>query len=265
MKINNILIDTNKTNVMGILNLTEDSFYDGGSYTSLDKALFHCEQMIDDGAAIIDVGGESTRPGYIKISNEEEISRVVPVIEGIVKRFDIPLSVDTYKVEVAKEALKAGASMVNDIWGGRQSDEMLELVAKSHVAYCLMHNCESSFENYELVIDDLKSMLDKALLLGIEKESIILDPGVGFAKTKECELDCIAHIDEFKINGLPVLLGTSNKSCINYVTGAAIDKRLPGTLATTALAVMNKIEFVRVHDVKANVDFIKMYSNLLER
>lgn len=245
--------DENKTYIMGILNTTPDSFSDGGQHNSFDAALFRTEKMIKDGADIIDVGGESTRPGYTIISDAEEIERTAKVIEAISKRFDIPVSVDTYKSAVAEEAIKAGASLVNDIWGFKKDCKMAELVKMSGVSCCLMHNRENS--DYTDLIRDVKSELTESVNIarsaGIEDNKIIIDPGVGFGKTYEQNLSVIKNLGEFKM-GYPVLLGASRKSVIGITLDLDADKRLEGTLVTTVMAVMSGCMFVRVHDVLEN-------------
>ena len=206
----------NHTYVMGILNVTPDSFSDGGKFNNIDSALKHTEQLINDGADIIDVGGESTRPNYTKISDEEEIERVVPVIEKIKADFDVPVSIDTYKSKVAAAAVGAGADLVNDIWGLKYDKNMAEVIAKSGAACCLMHNREKAEYNsfVEDVLDDLRETIAIAKKAGIADDKIILDPGVGFAKSYEQNLIITNNVDRLNELGYPVLLGTSRKSMI---------------------------------------------------
>ena len=187
----------NHTYVMGILNVTPDSFSDGGKFNNIDSALKHTEQLINDGADIIDVGGESTRPNYTKISDEEEIERVVPVIEKIKADFDVPVSIDTYKSKVAAAAVGAGADLVNDIWGLKYDKNMAEVIAKSGAACCLMHNRERAEYNsfVEDVLDDLRETIAIAKKAGIADDKIILDPGVGFAKSYEQNLIITNNVD----------------------------------------------------------------------
>lgn len=200
----------NHTYVMGILNVTPDSFSDGGKFNNIDSALKHTEQLINDGADIIDVGGESTRPNYTKISDEEEIERVVPVIEKIKADFDVPVSIDTYKSKVAAAAVGAGADLVNDIWGLKYDKNMAEVIAKSGAACCLMHNREKAEYNsfVEDVLDDLRETIAIAKKAGIADDKIILDPGVGFAKSYEQNLIITNNVDRLNELGYPVLLGT---------------------------------------------------------
>ncbi len=263
---NQDFLEEGHTYVMGILNVTPDSFSDGGRYNHLDAALKHTEQMIKDGAAIIDVGGESTRPGHEKITDQEEIDRILPVIEKIKQEFSVPVSLDTYKAAVAKEGIQAGADLLNDIWGLQYDPVMGKIVADSGVAYCLMHNRDKITEEMDadLFIEQMKEDAKRALDAGIKKERIILDPGVGFAKTQEQNLMTIANLDRLKALGYPVLLGTSRKSVIGYVLDVPTDKRLVGTLATSAVAVQTGCMFVRVHDVKENVELIQMLERIRE-
>lgn len=263
---NQEFLEEGHTYVMGILNVTPDSFSDGGRYNHLDAALKHTEQMIKDGAAIIDVGGESTRPGHEKITDQEEIDRILPVIEKIKQEFSVPVSLDTYKAAVAKEGIQAGADLLNDIWGLQYDPAMGKIVADSGVAYCLMHNRDKITEEMDadLFIEQMKEDAKRALDAGIKKERIILDPGVGFAKTQEQNLMTIANLDRLKALGYPVLLGTSRKSVIGYVLDVPTDKRLVGTLATSAVAVQTGCMFVRVHDVKENVELIQMLERIWE-
>ncbi|MDY3871881.1 MAG: dihydropteroate synthase [Roseburia lenta] len=263
---NQEFLEEGHTYVMGILNVTPDSFSDGGRYNHLDAALKHTEQMIKDGAAIIDVGGESARPGHEKITDQEEIDRILPVIEKIKQEFSVPVSLDTYKAAVAKEGIQAGADLLNDIWGLQYDPAMGKIVADSGVAYCLMHNRDKITEEMDadLFIGQMKEDAKRALDAGIKKERIILDPGVGFAKTQEQNLMTIANLDRLKALGYPVLLGTSRKSVIGYVLDVPTDKRLVGTLATSAVAVQTGCMFVRVHDVKENVELIQMLERIRE-
>ena len=267
MRIGNRTFDTaNHTYVMGILNVTPDSFSDGGSYNQLDLALKHVEEMMAQGADIIDVGGESTRPGYTKISDEEEIERTVPVVEAIVSRFDVPVSVDTYKSKVAEANLAAGAHLLNDIWGLKADDKMAGVIAKYDAACCLMHNRDNS--NYA---DFLKEWYDEtaecvtlAKAAGIADDKIILDPGVGFGKTYEQNLITIKYMDKLKTLGYPLLLGTSRKSVIGLTLDTPVTDRVLGTAVTTVFAVQQGYAFVRVHDIKANKQAIQMTKAIME-
>ncbi|MGN1155426.1 MAG: dihydropteroate synthase [Agathobacter sp.] len=267
MRIGNKNFDTKEhTYVMGILNVTPDSFSDGGKYSSLDAARKHAEEMMKEGATILDIGGESTRPGYTKISDAEEIARILPVIEAVKKDLEIPISVDTYKPSVAKAAIEAGADLVNDIWGLKSDPYMARLIAEKKVACCLMHNRDNKdYNNFVSdLIKDLRESVDLALKAGIRDDKIILDPGIGFAKTLEQNLQALKHLDRLQQLGYPVLLGTSRKSVIGDSLNLPKDERLEGTLATTALAVKSGCKFVRVHDVKENVRVVRMMEAILK-
>jgi len=255
----------NHTYVMGILNVTPDSFSDGGNFNRIDKALFHVEGMIHAGADIIDVGGESTRPGYKEITTEEEIERVVPVIEQIKKSFDIPVSLDTYKAAVAEEGIKAGTDLINDIWGLKGDERMAGVIASYNMPCCLMHNRkEAKYREYmQDVLADLEESLDMANQAGIVREKIMLDPGIGFAKTYEQNLMLLQQLEEMHSLGCPILLGTSRKSVIGLTLDLSVGERLSGTLATTVMAVIKGCSFVRVHDIKENVQAIKMAEAIL--
>lgn len=258
----------NKTYVMGILNVTPDSFSDGGRYNQLDAALKHTQQMILEGADMIDVGGESTRPGFMQISDAEEIERTVPVIKKIRQNFDIPISIDTYKSAVAKEAIAAGADLVNDIWGLKYDAALAGIIADTGVCCCLMHNRshveEHPYQNFmEDMISDLQETLCIAKKADIKQEKILLDPGIGFAKTYENNLEAIRCLEQLQALGCPVLLGTSRKSVIGLTLDLPAASRLEGTLVTTVLAVMKQCAFVRVHDVKENVRAVRMAEAIL--
>ena len=246
--------------IMGILNVTPDSFSDGGKWNSLDKALAHTEQMIAEGASIIDVGGESTRPGYTKITDEEEIERTAPVIEAIRARFDVPISIDTYKSRVAKAAIKAGADLVNDIWGLKYDAEMAKVIAESKVACCLMHNRDNMDYNdfMEDMLSDLRESVAIAKTAGILDDKIILDPGVGFAKSYENNLTAIKEVGRLKVLGYPVLLGTSRKSVVGLTLDTPKEERVEGTLVTTVFVLQQKCAFVRVKDIKENMRATRM-------
>lgn len=255
-----------KTYVMGILNVTPDSFSDGGSWNHLDSALFHAESMVKQGADILDIGGESTRPGYTRISDEEEISRVVPVIEALKARLDVPLSVDTYKASVAQAAVQAGADLVNDIWGLKADPDMGGVIARAGVPCCLMHNRrEAVYQDFlRDVLEDLRESVYLAEKAGISRDQIILDPGVGFAKSCQQNLEITSHLEILSELGLPVLLGTSRKSMIGLTLNLPVDQREEGTLVTTVLAVQKGCMFVRVHNVEANVRAVRMTEAILQ-
>lgn len=251
----------NQTYVMGILNVTPDSFSDGGNFNQVDKALCHVEEMIKDGCHIVDIGGESTRPGYTFVPVEEEIQRVVPVIEAIKARFDIPISLDTYKYQVAEAGILAGADLINDIWGLKYDEgQMAQVIAKHQAACCLMHNRkETDYRSFiQDVLGDLQQTVQIAQNAGIANNRIILDPGVGFAKSYEQNLQVLAHLKDFNTLDYPMLLGTSRKSVIGMTLDLPSGEREEGTLVTTAAAVEAGWNFVRVHNCRANARAIKM-------
>lgn len=264
MKIGNKDFNRNHTHIMGILNITPDSFSDGGNYNSIDAALYQAEKMITDGADLLDIGGESTRPGYDMITPQEEIDRILPVISAIKARLDIPISVDTYKSQVAEMAISAGADMINDIWGLKHDSGMGSIIAKAGIPVCIMHNRKEN--NYidliKDVLNDLNESISIALSAGISSDNIILDPGIGFAKNYEENLALINRFDELHQSGYPLLLGASRKSVIGNALNLPIEERLEGTLATTAVAYMKGAMFVRVHDVKENYRFVQMLNKI---
>lgn len=250
----------NCTYIMGILNVTPDSFSDGGRFNSLDRAMQHAQQMIDEGVDIIDVGGESTRPGYTLLSDEEEISRIVPVIEKLKANFDVPVSLDTYKGKVAQAGIAAGADLINDIWGLKYDDILAKVIAENDVACCLMHNRDNTdYEDFLAgVIDDMRETVEIARSAGIKDEKIILDPGIGFGKTYEQNLIMLNNLNVLDKFGYPLLLGASRKSVIGNALNLPVSERLEGTIATSVLAVMSGYAFVRVHDVKENKRAVEM-------
>ena len=266
MKIGGKIFDTeHQTYIMGILNVTPDSFSDGGRYDTLDAALKHAEEMILDGADILDVGGESTRPGHVQITEEEEIARVVPIIKKLKEKFDVPVSIDTYKSRVARAALDAGADLVNDIWGLKYDENMAGVIAEYDVACCLMHNRDKAEYSHFLpeVLLDLEESVRLAKAAEIPDEHIMLDPGIGFGKTYEMNLEMLKHLSSLQSLGYPVLLGTSRKSVIGLTLDLPADQREEGTLVTTVMGIMSGCSFVRVHDVKANYRAIKMTEAIL--
>lgn len=261
MKIGNRIFDVeNDCYIMGILNVTPDSFSDGGKWNDIEKTKKHTADMIEEGAAIIDIGGESTRPGHVQISIQEEIDRVVPAIEMIKKNFDIPVSIDSYKGQVVEAALKAGADMVNDIWGLKYDRKVADLIARYQVPCCLMHNREKA--DYGQFMDDMCMDMRESLAIakeaGIADSQIILDPGVGFGKTYENNLTAINQLEKLAALGYPVLLATSRKSVIGTALDLPTDQRVEGTIVTTVLGVQKKAAFIRVHDIKENLRAIRM-------
>ena len=254
-----------RTHVMGILNVTPDSFSDGGKWNRLDDALRHAEEMVRAGADILDIGGESTRPGYARIPDQEEIDRVVPVIEAVKARLDVPLSLDTYKSKVAAAGIAAGADLINDIWGLKADPAMADVIGTSGLPCVLMHNrAQPDYADYlPDLVSDLRGTLALADAAGIARTRVILDPGVGFGKTYEQNLTIIRRLDVLKELGCPVLLGTSRKSVIGLTLDLPADQRLEGTLVTTVFAVLHGCMFVRVHDVKENVRAVRMAEAVL--
>nr|WP_309101594.1 dihydropteroate synthase [Fredinandcohnia onubensis] len=254
-----------KTMIMGILNITPDSFSDGGSYIDLDAAIRHAKEMVENGADIIDVGGESTRPGHERISDEAEIARVVPIIQALVKEVHVPISIDTYKSEVAKQAIEAGAHIINDIWGAKADPKMAEVAATYQVPIILMHNRDN--KNYKNLIDDmivdLKESIKIVKAAGVKDENIIIDPGVGFAKTFEGNIETIRQLDKFSDLGYPILLGTSRKSFIGKIFDLPPKERDEATGATTCLGIQKGCDIVRVHNVRVNARLAKMMDVLV--
>ncbi len=266
MKIGNrTFATTGHTYVMGILNVTPDSFSDGGRYDRLDSALHHVEKMLAEGMDILDIGGESTRPGYTLLPDQEEIDRVLPVIEAVKARFDVPISLDTYKSRVAQAGLSAGTDLINDIWGLKYDPALAGVIARAGVPCCLMHN--RAKPDYGRFLPELCADLEQTLSIadaaGIDRGNILLDPGVGFGKTYEQNLEVIRRLEELHRFGLPLLLGTSRKSVIGLTLNLPAAERLEGTLVTTVLAVEKGCMFVRVHDVQANVRAIRMAEAIL--
>ena len=262
--------------IMGILNVTPDSFSDGGSHMEPEAALGHALQMIEESAAIIDVGGESTRPGYEEVSVQDEIERVVPVIRALRKHADTIISLDTWKYQVAEAGIEAGAHMINDIWGlRRDGGRMADLIARTGVACCLMHNRESIYidkekENpavteeiiesnyFDLFSREMEESLAIARQAGIGEDRIILDPGIGFGKTYEQNLILMRNLSRMKKWKLPILLGTSRKSMIGIALGLPVEEREEGTIATTVIGRKAGVSIFRVHNVKGNARALKM-------
>lgn len=245
-----------RTLIMGILNVTPDSFSDGGKFNETTRAVDHAIKMIGDGADIIDIGGESTRPGSAEVSQQEEIDRVVPVIEALSQHIKAPISIDTYKAKVAELALKSGADMVNDVWGLQREPDIAKVAAEHDVPVFAMHNQVGT--EYEIdIIESMKFFFDKtieiALKAGISEKKIILDPGIGFGKTPIQNIHVMSRLDEIKALGYPILLGTSRKSMIGKILDLPSDQRVEGTVATTVIGIMTGVEVVRVHDITENL------------
>lgn len=258
--------------IFGILNVTPDSFSDGGRFiidgkVNKDRVLPTVEKMIGEGMDIVDVGGESTRPGYTLISDEEEIERTAPVIEAIKKNFDIPISLDTYKGAVAKAGIEAGADLINDIWGFKYSPDMADIVAKAGISCCLMQNRkDTNYVNFTAdVVSDLRESVEIAVKAGISRDRIMIDPGVGFAKSYEQNLEIINRLDELCKLGLPVLLGTSRKSVIGLTLDLPSSERVEGTVATSVIGALKGARFFRVHDIKENRRALDMTRAILSQ
>ena len=270
-----------KTLIMGILNITPDSFSDGGTYQNLDEIIKRAKQMVEDGADIIDVGGESTRPGSTVVTLEEELNRVIPVIKRLVQEVEVPISVDTYKAEVARQAVEAGASIINDIGGAKFDPLMPEVMAQSGAYVILMHNrkpdmsqtdCITTIsgeltqydDSVETVRDELKESIELVKAAGVSDDKIIIDPGIGFAKTVDKNIELMQRVSELHDLGYPILLGVSKKGSIGHLLGGLdVNNRAEGTMAATCFAVSQEIEIVRVHDVLENARAAKVMQQLL--
>ena len=254
-----------RTFVMGVINLTPDSFSGDGIGGNVDVALRMAVRFQEEGADLIDVGGESTRPpamysGSRPVSQDEESARVIPVIEALKRGVDLPISIDSYKAVVAQEALNAGASMINDVWGFRRDPDMADVAAAAGVPVVLMHNQDHT--RYDDLVPDvisaLSSLRDSAVSAGVDHEKIILDPGMGFGKTAEHNLEILRRLDEFAVLERPLLVGMSRKSTIGYVLDLPVEERVEGTAATVALSIARGVDIVRVHDVKEMVRVARM-------
>lgn len=268
----NALVDLSTPQVMGILNVTPDSFSDGGKYTQFDYALEQAERMITDGASIIDIGGESTRPGAEAVSEEDELARVIPVLKAIKQRFKIVVSIDTSKASVMSAAIDAGADMINDV-RALQNEGCLAAVANSNIPLCLMHmqGLPSTMQNspsYDNVINDImvffQQRIDVCINAGITRERLIVDPGFGFGKTLEQNLYLLANLSKFSQLGLPLLAGLSRKSMIGDLLNRKVEQRLAGSLSAAILAVQQGADIIRVHDVQATVDALKVLKAVTE-
>jgi len=249
-----------RTYVMGIVNVTPDSFSGDGLAYDCEVALEQALRFQAEGADIIDVGGESTRPSSTPVDADEEIQRVIPVIRLLSSRLDIPISVDTYKYAVAQEALAAGAAMINDVWGLKHDSTLASLAAREGVPIVLMHNQKDAIyaDFFTDVLASLRASVKQALDADVSSENVILDPGFGFGKGPEHNLEILRRLQEFKALGLPILVGTSRKSTVGLVLDLPVEERLEGTAATVALAIANGADIVRVHDVKAMTRVARM-------
>ncbi len=245
-----------RTLIMGILNVTPDSFSDGGLSATPEDARATAERLVAEGADILDVGGESTRPGHTPLDADAEWARIAPVLDGLAEGLGVPVSIDTYKAEVARRALEAGVAIVNDIWGFSRDPQMAQVVADSGAAAVLMHNREQLDPTLDIVpemIGFFERALETAARAGIPMDRLVLDPGIGFGKTFEQNLVAIARIGDLRSLGLPLLLGTSRKSLIGKVINTLPTERLPGTIASNVIGILAGVEIIRVHDVAAHV------------
>ena len=256
-----------RTHVMGILNVTPDSFYDGKRYNTAEDAVNHASKMLEEGADIIDVGGESTRPGAYPISEAEELKRVIPLIKLLSKEVRKPISIDTYKARVAEKAIEAGASIINDIGGLLMDKHMAQVAAEAKVPVIIMHKKGKprTMQKYPIrknvmseIISYLQKSVSRAVNAGIDEDKIIMDPGIGFGKTLCQNLEILKRLREFKSMGFPILIGTSRKQFIGAILKLSVQERLYGTLATLAIAVMNGAHIVRVHDVREAVQVVRI-------
>ncbi len=256
-----------RTYIMGILNVTPDSFSDGGKFTSVRSAVEHALRMQAEGADIIDVGGESTRPGHSPVGAAEEIARVVPVIKALAQELKVPISIDTSKAEVAAAAVAAGAGMINDVWGFRRDPEIARVAAETGVACCLMHNQVGMA--YTQLMPELLSVLEESVRIaaaaGVSREQIILDPGIGFGKTVEQNIEVMRSLAQLDSLGFPWLLGTSRKSMIGKTLNLPAQERIAGTVSTTVLGIQSGADIVRVHDVRENCRAARMTDRIVRR
>ncbi|MFX3673714.1 MAG: dihydropteroate synthase [Paenisporosarcina sp.] len=255
----------NETIVMGILNVTPDSFSDGGKFDAVESAIAHATQMVSEGAKIIDIGGESTRPGHAAVSVEEELNRVIPVIKALSTELNVAISIDTYKAQVAEQAILAGAHIINDIWGAKKEPEIAEVAARLNVPILLMHNREEA--NYTDFWNEVRADLEESIKIakdaGVPDTNIWLDPGIGFGKTTEHNIKMMQHLTDLVGMGYPVLLATSRKSMIGNVLKLPVSERLEGTAATVSYGVMSGCHMMRVHDVKEIVRTVDMMDVLI--
>ncbi|NRD77491.1 dihydropteroate synthase [Bacillus sp. BRMEA1] len=254
-----------KTLVMGILNVTPDSFSDGGQFDRIEKAVEHAKEMVANGADIIDIGGESTRPGHAAVSLEEELKRVLPVIEAVAGEVQVPISIDTYKAETAKRAIAAGAHIINDVWGAKADGKMAGVAAEAGVPIILMHNRKNRDYQHFIrdVISDLYESITIAKLAGVKDEDIILDPGIGFAKDYQENLLMMQNLDKLVMLGYPVLLAVSRKRMIGEALDLSVNERIEGTGASICYGIQKGCQLVRVHDVKEMSRMAKMMDVLM--
>ncbi|MGM9922893.1 MAG: dihydropteroate synthase [Bacillus sp. (in: firmicutes)] len=254
-----------KTLIMGILNVTPDSFSDGGRYNEIEAAVAQAKKLVADGADIIDIGGESTRPGSTKVSAEEELKRVLPVIQAIAREVEVPISIDTYKAEVAKQAIEAGAHIINDVWGGKADEQMAHVAAELDVPFIVMHNrYDREYDSFiRDAFYDIYESIRLAKRAGVKDKNIIVDPGIGFVKDVSQNIEMMQNLDTLVALGYPVLLGTSRKSMIGAVLDLPTNERLEGTGATVCYGIQKGCQIMRVHDVKEIARMAKMMDVLV--
>ena len=249
-----------RTLIMGILNVTPDSFSDGGRYLKIEDAVAQAIRIVSEGADILDIGAESTRPGHLAVNAEEEWLRLEPILKRLLEQVSVPISIDTYKASVAAKALEAGAHIINDIWGLQKDPEIAQVVGEYQAPVVVMHNQDGT--DYRHMMGDIFAFLRKSIEMaeanGLAGDQIILDPGIGFGKTTEQNLEVMARLSEFKTLGHPILLGTSRKSMIGNTLKLPVEERLEGTLATSVLGVAAGVDIIRVHDVKENLRAVQM-------
>lgn len=255
-----------RTLVMGILNATPDSFSDGGRWNDLDAGLYHARAMVADGAAILDVGGESTRPGHAPVSAEDEIARVRPFVERLAREATVPISIDTFKAATARAAFAAGATILNDVWGLTRDPDIARVAAEFAAPVIVMHNRETPDASLDTIADQLaffRRSIDIAMSAGIAEDDVVIDPGIGFGKTFEQNLETLARLAELAVLGRPILLGTSRKSMIGRILDLPTDERLFGTLATNVAGIVSGAAILRVHDVRAHVEAARVTDTVL--
>ncbi|MDG5473802.1 dihydropteroate synthase [Jeotgalibacillus sp. ET6] len=254
-----------KTAIMGILNVTPDSFSDGGQFDERERAVARAKEMVQQGADMIDIGGESTRPGHEPVSAEEEIARVVPMIRAIVKEVDVPISIDTYKASTAKAAVEAGASIINDVWGAKRDPEIAAVAAQHQVPIVLMHNRTN--RQYDSFLKEAWEDLNESILIarhaGVQDSQIVLDPGIGFVKSHKQNIEMMRNLDRLVEMGFPVLLGTSRKSMIGNILDLPASERMEGTGATVCFGIQKGCHIMRVHDVKEIARMAKVMDALM--
>lgn len=268
MKIGSKIFDIgSRTFIIGILNVTPDSFFDGGNYSTVQQAIERAMQLVADGADIIELGGESSRPGHATVPIDVELERVLPVLAALSKKIDTPICIDTCKAAVADAALQNGASMINDVWCFSRDKELAKVCAKHNAICCVMHNRDNTnYDNFLIdVVNDLKKGIDTLLQAGVSPGNIITDPGIGFAKSVEQNLEVMRNLSMLTSLPHPVMLGTSRKSFMGKSIGLNIEERLEATIATTVLGISSQCDFIRVHDVLENKRAAMMADEIIRR